>query len=62
MQIHYMGKVQGLLMLKQVVHIGTTAFKMIKFLLSSSPVCPCVCSLHSGITARYEHFGCSSEI
>jgi hypothetical protein len=57
-----MGEVQSLLMLNQAVHIGTTAFEMIKFMLFSLPVCPYVCPLHSGITARYEQFGCSSEI
>ena len=57
-----MGKVQSLLMLKLVVHIGTTAFEMITFMLFSLPVCPHVCPLHSEITHRYEHFGCSSEI
>jgi len=53
-----MGEVQSLLVLKQVVHIGTTAFEMIKFMLFSSPVCPYICPFTGG----YEHFGCSSEI
>jgi hypothetical protein len=38
-----MGKVQSLLMLKQVVHIGTAAFAIIKFMLFILPVCPYVC-------------------
>ena len=42
-----MGKVQSLLMLNHVVHIGTSAFEMIKFMLFSLPLCPYVCLLHS---------------
>jgi len=57
-----MDNVLSLLMLKLVVHIGTTAFEMIKFMLFRLPVCPYVCLLHSGITTRYEQFGSSSEI
>ena len=53
-----MGEMQSLLVLKQVVHIGTVAFETIKFMLFSSPVCPYICPL----TARYEHFGYSGKL